>query len=137
MSKTKGRSYDFPPDVRLRVYDRQDGVCAACDKGLVAITLASGWTAFVNEDHERVVGHHVIPDQSGKSRPQHAAFLRTDENCVLICQECHDNAHEYGEFQHGIVANPSYFPFSHGADTAAHSAWCKTINAQWDKLFRG
>ena len=90
---------------------------------------------FVNEDEEDVVGHHVIPDQCGKYRPRYAGFLRTDDNCVLICRECHDNAHEYGKFEHGIVANPSYFPFSHGANVAAHKAWCQTINTQWDTLF--
>jgi 5-methylcytosine-specific restriction endonuclease McrA len=136
-TKTKSRSYNFPPGIRRQVYERQNGICAACNKGLTAIELDSGWIAFVNKDEEAVVGHHVIPDQCGKYRPQHASFLRTEANCVLICVDCHNNAHEYGKYEHGIVANPNYFPFSHGKNAAAHQAWCKTINDQWDTLFPG
>jgi hypothetical protein len=120
------RLYEFHGGVWQAVANRQNAICAACGKGLLA---------FNDEGDRDVFGHHVIPDQCGKHRPRYADFLRTAPNCVLVCKECHWAAHEYGKYEYGIVANPDFFPFSHGKDMIAHRAWCKSINDRWDLLF--
>jgi len=126
MAVKKGRLYEFHGGVWQTVVKRQDAICAACGKGLAAF----------NDDGDRdVFGHHVIPDQCGKHRPKYADFLRTAENCVMICKECHWAAHEYGKYEYGIVANPDFFQFSHSKRKGEHRAWCETINDRWNLLF--
>jgi 5-methylcytosine-specific restriction endonuclease McrA len=116
------RQFAFQPGVKERVIKRQQGICGGCCRSIRSEGFA----------------HHVIPEQCGRYNLREAAFLTTDENCVVLCGECHYQYHERGNYANGAVANPEYFRNSHGPIGAAlHRQWCAVINAQWRRIFPG
>ena len=72
--------------------------------------------------------HHVIPNQSGNIMFQGHYWLKMPENCVILCEMCHDRVHENGNYRNGAVAPPEYYKFSHGTNIAAHRQWVKILN---------
>jgi 5-methylcytosine-specific restriction endonuclease McrA len=107
------RPFDFTSSVRSQARLRQNGLCACCGDALDDL-----------EEH----AHHVIPNQSGDARNPRHSWLSAAENCVVLCAVCHDRVHEDGRFRTGAVAPPSYYPWSHGGNRAAHNTWSIALN---------
>jgi hypothetical protein len=80
------------------------------------VAVASRWTTSGK-------GHHVIPDQIGRVDVPADAFLRTVENCVILCDVCHTEAHD-DDTQNGAVPEPDWYRYSHGkSGNTEHRAW--------------
>ena len=78
--------------------------------------------------------HHVAPKQSGdKDNPNHA-WIGSEENCVVLCEQCHKIAHDDAKWKKGATAPPSYFPHSHGSDLEAHKAWATELDKKIAEL---
>lgn len=103
-----GRPFDFSWKVQQTARLRQEGICACCGDDLSDLV-----------EH----AHHVIPNQSGVSaKPEHL-WLKSTDNCVVLCDQCHWRVHQDGRYQKGAVAPPAYFPHSHGENRAGHQGW--------------
>jgi len=114
------RDFDFKTAQKEEAFVRQQGRCACCGDGLA--------------DHMDNA-HHVIPNQTGDKQKAEDAFIQSKDNCVYLCEPCHQRVHENGKWNKGAVAPPEYYPYSHGQNEAAHKDWCKTVNAEWDRRF--
>ena len=78
----------FPAAMQMQALTRQKFRCAGCGTRITAIGEAA------RESHkfgERAEGHHVIPHKMGGPI--------TVENCVVLCQACHLNAHQGGRWR--------------------------------------
>ena len=106
------RAFNFKSPVQSQARLRQDGACACCGEGLDDL-----------EEH----AHHVIPNQSGQPGNLDHAWLASSVNCVVLCTDCHERVHENGRYRTGAVAPPSYYPYSHGRNGAAHRAWVRQL----------
>jgi hypothetical protein len=114
------RPYDFTRGVQDAARLRQSGKCAVCGRNLDDL-----------EEH----AHHVVPNQSGNPNDPNHDWLRTVENCVIICDVCHGVVHG-GNTQTGGIAPPSYFVFSHGVKSSpAHVAWSTSLSARAKTLY--
>jgi 5-methylcytosine-specific restriction endonuclease McrA len=115
-----GRSFDFPHYVQREARLRQWGICAHCGE-----RLDDTW------EH----AHHVIPNQCGQAENPSHAFLRSSDNCAILCEACHEAAHAHGSFRLGAVASGKWFRYSHGKQAdARHTIWCTRIDAEWRRL---
>lgn len=110
----KPRPFDFSDLTKELARGRQAGLCAHCGHSLRDL--------FEN-------AHHVIPNQSGDPHNPRHAWLRTVDNCVVLCYMCHDRVHADAHFRTGAVAPPDYYPFSHGHDAGAHLLWVRRLDA--------
>ncbi|MFO0848217.1 MAG: hypothetical protein U0871_06640 [Gemmataceae bacterium] len=109
-----GRPFDFGSLAPTEARQRQNGVCACCGRKL---------------DHVLEHAHHVVPNQSGQAgEPQHL-WLKSTDNCVILCDQCHWRVHQDGHYRTGAVAPPTYFPHSHGTNSSAHWAWATRLAA--------
>jgi hypothetical protein len=102
------RPFDFPEFTKQQAFFRQWNLCAHCGGSLV--------DAY---DH----AHHVVPNQLGREGNPADAWMREPDNCVILCDACHNRVHQDGRFQAGAVASPDDFPYSHGHKTLEHRAW--------------
>ena len=100
------RAFDFSEKTKNAVWVRQWNRCAICGEDLT-------WL----EDH----AHHVIPNQVGDPNDADDALLRGADNCVVLCSDCHDYAHAYGNYRTGAVPSPEHYVYSHGKEAARHA----------------
>lgn len=114
------RPFDFNATVRFQARFRQRGRCACCNEDL---------NDFIEH------AHHVVPNQAGSAQDAQHAWLRTQANCVVLCEMCHARVHEDGRFRSGAVAPASYYPHSHGGNQPLHSGWAAELNARSRLLF--
>lgn len=113
-----GRAFSFNEETRQQAYYRQHGKCAHCGDGL---------------EDQLDNGHHVLANQEGDRRDKKDQFLRKSDNCVMLCEPCHEMAH--GDRKYASVnAPPEWFPYSHGGDPAEHKAWADRVNAEMQRL---
>ena len=86
--------------------------------------------AVCSENLENIYehAHHVVPNQSGDVKNQKHIWLKMAENCVILCETCHDRVHENGNYRSGAIAPPNYYKFSHGGNIAAHRQWVKLLD---------
>lgn len=105
--------FNFTGQVKATARVRQFGTCALCGDDL---------------DNELEHAHHVIPQQSGNIANPNHAWLKSADNCVVLCVPCHERVHENSKFKKGAVAPATYFEFSHGKDRLSHQGWLKTMN---------
>ncbi|MDM0112247.1 HNH endonuclease signature motif containing protein [Variovorax sp. J22R133] len=111
------RPFDFIGGTSLKAQMRQGGRCAHCATRLIEEM----------EEGDYVYGHHVVPNQCGNpSDPAHR-WLKTELNCVALCQKCHMRVHQDGNTRNGAVAPPEYFPYSH-QDAKSHAVWAAQVN---------
>lgn len=106
------RPFDFPTSEQAGARFRQDGLCAVCGESL---------------DDVEEFAHHVVPNQSGQAGNPAHGWLSSADNCVVLCAQCHYRVHEDGHYRTGAVAPASYFPHSHGRNSAAHQAWARDL----------
>lgn len=109
------RPFEFDNRVKAASRLRQEGLCAHCGESLDDL-----W------EH----AHHVVPNQSGDEGNTLHAWLRTEINCVTLCQDCHERVHQDGRFRDGAVAPAEYFPHSHGLNRASHTAWVQDLRSK-------
>lgn len=102
------RQFEFDTKVKDGAFFRQQQRCAHCGHSLLNVLDRA---------------HHVIPNQSGRVNNPADDFLRTEDNCVYLCEECHKAAHEHGRFRNGAVALPDFYKHSHGHDLKKHKEW--------------
>jgi hypothetical protein len=105
---TMSRPFDFAWHTRLEARQRQGGACACCGELLDGVL-----------EH----AHHVVPNQSGRAGEPRHLWLRSIDNCAVLCDLCHWRVHQDGRYRTGAVAPPEYYPHSHGDDQIAHRAW--------------
>ena len=108
------RPYDFKDSVKTKARGRQKGMCALCGEDL---------------DYMEEHAHHVVPNQSGNPANTKHDWLRSVDNCVIVCDMCHNRVHEDGKFQNGAVAPPSYYQHSHGKFKASHRKWVAMLDS--------
>jgi 5-methylcytosine-specific restriction endonuclease McrA len=114
------RPFDFRRSVLDQARLRQWGLCAHCGESMDDVV-----------EH----GHHVIPNQIGRPGVAADAFLRTAVNCVILCEDCHSEAHAYGNFIHGPVAQPNWYPFTHGKNGRAQNLlWRRQLESEWKRI---
>ncbi|MFO1305434.1 MAG: HNH endonuclease signature motif containing protein [Burkholderiales bacterium] len=114
------RPFDFHVGPKREARLRQEGRCALCGDVLDDL-----------EEH----AHHVIPNQSGDPRNPAHRWIATAENCVILCDMCHERVHADGRYRRGAVAPPSYYPHSHGSKASAHSAWAMVLDRRAKALW--
>jgi 5-methylcytosine-specific restriction endonuclease McrA len=111
------RPFEFLKPTVAEARLRQWGLCAHCGDSLDDV-----WEN----------AHHVIPNQTGTPKQAASAFLRTADNCVILCESCHFAAHAHGNFRFGAVALADWYPFSHGKKARGqHLAWRNRIETEW------
>jgi hypothetical protein len=114
------RPFDFEEDTPKQARLRQYGCCAKCGKSL-------NWKL----EH----AHHVVPNQVGDPQNNSHAWLKTELNCVILCESCHYHVHEYGRYRNGATALPEYFCYSHGKDVVQHKRWVEDLNLKSQLLW--
>jgi len=116
-----GRSFEFAASTVTAARTRQGGLCAQCGHPL----------ADVLEE-----AHHAVPNQTGDpSNPQHNV-LRSEDNCVVLCDICHYAVHDSGRFRQGAVPPPDYYRHSHGrSPNALHDSWVARVREIWRLIF--
>jgi hypothetical protein len=84
-------SYDYKrmtPSIQRQALARQNFQCASCGRYISKI----GQEGQESHDFlESAHGHHMIPNMMGGPP--------TVENCVVLCQSCHLNAHQGGSWK--------------------------------------
>lgn len=100
---------------------RQDGMCAVCGDSL-------------DDIYEHA--HHVIPNQSGEADNVDHEWLKMADNCVVLCEQCHNRVHADGHYRSGPVAPPSYFKYSHGTSKTRHNYWLSEMSARSRKFWK-
>ena len=115
------RPFDFGPREKTTARLRQRGLCAHCGD-----SLGSVWEE----------AHHVVPNQSGQAGAPAHQWLKSADNCVILCDGCHERVHEDGKYQKGAVAPPDYYRHSHGGDIAGHRRWAETLERQSRSIWR-
>ena len=103
-----GRPFDFAGKVKDEAYFRQRGLCALCGRSLRSLI-----------EH----AHHVVPNQAGVAGNPGHRWLRTAVNCVVLCDECHEEVHGNGDYRKGGTKFVEDFKYSHGKDRAGHERW--------------
>lgn len=114
------RPFDFSSTTRFQARFRQRALCAVRGDSL--------------DDHVEH-GHHVIPNQSGSPGNVRHSWLRLSDNCVMLCEACHNRVHQDGRFRDGAVAPPSYFTYSHGRNSRMHRSWASDLETRAHLLF--
>ena len=99
---------------------RQNGRCAACARDLSDLL-----------EH----AHHVVPKQTGSPSTSGDHWLRSVENCVILCEQCHTAYHGHGRFRN-VTAEPAVFKFSHGKNVGAHQQWLFQANIRFNQMGR-
>jgi len=129
--KVNREEYNFDDTIRDSARSRQEGYCASCTpKRKLA---AKGG-----------IGHHVIPVQTlnyteaDETKPvfQNAGFfIKSLDNCVMLCGDCHFHYHEFGNTSNGAVAVPETFTHSHGVRSDLHNVWTEKVDTVWRLLY--
>jgi hypothetical protein len=114
------RPFDFTDGTINEAWQRQWNRCALCGHSLIYER---------NED-----AHHVVPNHLGDPDDPKDAVLRSVNNCVILCSDCHEDAHAGGENYSGVVVDPREFEYSHGKEYAKHAVWAQEMCAIWDRI---
>ncbi len=109
------RPFEFTEFVKRQAFFRQWNRCAAdCGESLV--------DAWDN-------AHHVVPNQAADAANRDNAWVRSVDNCVILCDSCHESAHQ-SDYRRGPVPFASHYRYSHGRDEAAHVQWARALDAR-------
>jgi 4-hydroxyphenylpyruvate dioxygenase-like putative hemolysin len=76
-------------------------------------------------------GHHVISDRLGKHITISTDFIRSEDNCIMLCDECHLQEAHSGNFAHGPVLDAVAFKYSHDNNKIAHNLWVLKHDKIW------
>lgn len=95
--ETSGVHYQFSEATKTLAQARQGSRCAVCGVR----------DPFFHH-------HHLIPEQCGDRSDTRHDIIRTVDNCVGVCENCHWVVHEGGKWWSGAAAPPRYYKHSHG-----------------------
>ncbi len=109
-------TYNFSRITKNQAFFRQWNNCAHCGGSLLNVM-----------DH----AHHVFSKQLGKSTVADSEWIKSVDNCVILCENCHWRVHENGHYLRGAVAAPEFYPFSHGKDSMFHKAWAQKLSVKF------
>ena len=110
------RLFDFSKTVLDAALFRQKFHCAWCGEDLQELIFH---------------GHHVVPNQAATTHSPANAWLRTEENCVMLCDNCHRVfGHEDGRYRTGAVPFARNYRFSHAGDHQAHLQWASQVDSR-------
>jgi hypothetical protein len=110
------RLFEFSPATRMEAMFRQSWLCAWCKTDL-------------KDDFPH--GHHVVPNQAATADSAENAWIRTAENCVMLCEDCHrEFGHAGGDFRNGAVPFACQYKYSHGKNFAEHTRWAARIDSR-------
>ena len=112
--------FSFSDTVKNDAFMRQNGRCAGarCHRKLTFL-----------EEH----AHHVVPQQCGRGDQTSDRWLKTSDNCVILCSTCHTAYHGHGHFG-TVVSGPDVFQYSHDADRVAHLLWLKRVSTLYQAM---
>ena len=110
------RNFNFSVDVKNKAFFRQWNLCAHCGKSLTNVF-----------DH----AHHVLPNQAGARGNPNDSWIKSVDNCVILCESCHFRVHENGRYRTGAASAPKYFPYSHGRQKQEHQFWVRSITPKF------
>jgi hypothetical protein len=114
------RPFQFGETAKKQARLRQFGLCAVCGHSLRDLF-----------EH----AHHVVPNQSGDPADESHLWLKSELNCVILCELCHEVVHESGHYRYGAVAPPEYFRYSHAKDAVAHQRWAGALTEKMKQLW--
>ena len=114
-------SFEFTAKTKEIARGRQDSLCAI-----------DGESLNDREEH----AHHVAPKQSGDPHNPDHSWIKESDNCVIVCVQCHERAHQDAKFKKGAFAPPSVFEYSHASDAAAHKSWATNMDKKIEDLFK-
>ena len=63
-----------------------------------------------------------MPNQVGRVGNSKDAWIKEIDNCVIVCESCHNRVHENDRFRMGATAVPDYFLYLHGNEQNKHKA---------------
>ena len=108
-------SFEFSSVTKYQAYYRQWNRCACCGQTL---------------SFQQGIAHHVIPPQinNRNTSADAATFFHAADNCVILCENCHDNA----SFKAGknAATAPAIYPYSHGLERLAHQQWTHKLDTE-------
>ena len=110
------RPFEFRDTTKQQAFVRQWNLCAHCGQSLFDVF-----------DH----AHHVVPNQVGRPGNDADTWIAEADNCVILCDGCHDRVHENGRFRLGAVASPDDFPYSHGRQIRLHEEWAARMRGRF------
>ena len=125
------RDFEFTDIVKRAAAQRQMNRCALCGKAVKNLPLSEQQRENGQiKGHGTLDFHHVWPNQVGRVTRGGDQWIKTDINCVMLCQPCHKESHENGNTRTGAVLHPSEFKYSHGGNTRKHAQWLAELKAK-------
>ena len=74
--------------------------------------------------------HHVIPAQTSSMDKPADTFLRSVDNCVILCNPCYDEVNHSGNHGDNAITSLSVYRYSHGLEKTAHRQWGDKLSAR-------
>lgn len=109
---------EFSAITKYQAFYRQWNRCACCGESL----------SFQNGQ-----AHHVIPAQSTNGRVSDNAFLRSVDNCVILCKHCYTDEMNTSNPGKGTISSPRVYNYSHGLERLSHQRWAKNLSYEQQK----
>jgi hypothetical protein len=143
-TKRHGGKYEFPQPVKDAAWIRQRGLCAINGEDLEKVMkgeLSVKGTIlhdeeFFDEENDSVAAHHVIPVQSVIPNNTEDSILKSADNCVYLCRECHLHSAHGGNTRSGGIRQPQDYLYSHGGlDDQSRKDWVSKMMAIWIKRY--
>jgi hypothetical protein len=106
---------EFSTIIKYQAFHRQWSRCAHCGKNL---TIQVGHA------------HHVIPAQTGNRSKPADTFLRSVDNCVILCNHCYQEVAHSGNYGENTIASPSLFRYTFGLEKTFHQQWVNKLTVE-------
>lgn len=103
---------EFSVITKHQALHRQWNRCARCGKNL-SIHLSHA--------------HHVIPVRMGNTAQLVGDFMRSVNNCVMLCKPCYDGIGQHGNYAGNTPVSPSVFRYAFGLEKTFHQQWAKKL----------
>lgn len=108
---------EFTDKTKGLVRERQNGCCAAC---------GGHEDDLFDEEGLKVNFHHIL---SAAAQGSNKTF-----NCVMICEDCHDNIHLHGHYHVPIVTDLNEFPYANMNKTETENFYKMTGSVMMDYI---
>jgi len=106
---------EFSTVTKFQALHRQWNRCAHCGKHL---SLQVGHA------------HHVIAVRSNNLNNLDDTFLRSVDNCVILCNHCCDLVGHSGNIGNNAITSLSAFKYSHGLEKNEHYQWDDKVSVE-------
>lgn len=109
---------EFSAITQYQAYYRQWNRCACCGESLT---------------FQRGRAHHVIPAQAGNTGNLADTFLRSVDNCVILCSYCYSEVGYAANYGENAISPPNVYRYSHGLEKNFHQQWAKKLQGEQQK----